>query len=253
MYELTSNSLLADVLSVDDPHNTAARILRRGIVVSAFSCMENYFEARLKEVLGELQLCSFGYRDFSQPLKEFFTQQALVGLTNRLKFQDSSDRQLYAELGISALARYGETTPIFSGFGFSPIGSNVNQSDVAALFKAFGVRNAWEQLTAIAREVGSTLLKLDDVYAQLSKIRNKAAHDSAWNIPINDLSSRVLEIIYIGICFDVLLSFIVSQYRRGSSHASVLAVLARPNPKLYFVDELPDGSWGNGPEPEPEW
>ena len=50
MLELSKNPLLTDVFPPTDPHNIGARILRRGLAVSAFSLLEAYLEERLEEL-----------------------------------------------------------------------------------------------------------------------------------------------------------------------------------------------------------
>lgn len=61
--ELTPHSLLRDVLPLNDPRNNRARILRSGLVVSAFSHLEAYIEQRLEEIPSQIERFAGGLRE----------------------------------------------------------------------------------------------------------------------------------------------------------------------------------------------
>lgn len=134
--ELLTHHLLTDVFPPSSEHNVGSRILRRGLMIAAFSSLEKYMEDRLDELYVSLCNSSLPYARFGDELKKFLAVDSLVGLVNRLSFIKRSDKQGFAEDNIRKIKGLFDNPPIYTAMGFSPKGSNVARDDISAAIKA---------------------------------------------------------------------------------------------------------------------
>src|SRR3569623_3594459 len=92
MLMLADDPLLIDTLPAGDPHNVAARILRLGVAVTAFSALESYIYECFQRAAGRLTIAKLKYTDFPDALKEFLIVKAVAGLANRGERLESTIR-----------------------------------------------------------------------------------------------------------------------------------------------------------------
>lgn len=228
--------LLTDVFPPTDPHNNRARILRSGLVVSAFSHLEAYIENRLDEVLPELASSPFGYATFGDNLRRFFSVDAIQGLSQRIRFMEKMDALPFVEANLPRVASFTATPPIFTGLGFSPFGSNVSAEDVSNLLKAFGITDGWRKLRSVCSSVGATPLSLKEDFKNLIRTRNKAAHDSTTNVPSLDLSAHLRTVRLIAIAMDIALTHAIRSHSTSTTYEAAAANAAKLAYKLRFID-----------------
>ncbi|CCJ08272.1 HEPN domain-containing protein [Methylocystis sp. SC2] len=243
MLRLLKHELLTDKFPPSDTHNDGARILRRGLSVSAFSLLECYLEDRLEELTAELSRCCLNYSDFGEKLQKFLTVDALLGLGTRINFEKKSSRQRLVESFLPRIAGYALNPPLYTAIGFSPKGSNVSKDDIKAVLSALGREDAWNELGGLARLIGSSRISLDNDYSNLASTRHSAAHDSSTNIPTSDLQSHLESIIVIGITFDVLATTLVKSHQKAKSKSDLPIRLTSLNFPFRFLDEQVNGKW----------
>lgn len=244
MRETIRDPLLTDSVIGSSQHNTRARILRNGLLVSSFSLLEAYLEDRLEEKVQELSASRIGYSSFTETLRAFLTVHAVTGLATRINFADKADRLQLAELHLLRTAGFRSNPPSYTGLGFSPKGSNVSEGDIKELFASFGVRDGWGHLSGLCSRLGSARLSLRDDFRNLHRARNKAAHDSATNIATSDLETHLATSLLIGMTVDIVLTYSINCFLKSRSVARAETaannVAALP---IRFVDEQVGGSW----------
>jgi hypothetical protein len=114
MLSTSTLELLTDKLPTNDPHNVSARILTKGIAISAFSSLERYLEARVEKLVQTISASAITQTTLGVELRAFLSIDAVVGLATRLGFTDKSSRQAYADVQLAALAQYSSTPPSYT-------------------------------------------------------------------------------------------------------------------------------------------
>ena len=243
MLDLAKNPLLVDTFPPNAQQNISARILRRGLAVSAFSLPEGYMEKRLEELVFDLSASPISYSDMGSKLKRFLTVETVLGFATKLNFTKNADQLQLAEDLLARLIGHMSVPPSYTAIGFSPKGSNISKDDIKTALAALGADDGWTRLSRIARDIGSTRLSLEGEYANLANIRNRAAHDSAVNVPTTDLQAHLEVVNVIGITFDIMCSSLVSTYLKARTPAHVAAGFAILAPSYRFIDHQVDGRW----------
>jgi RiboL-PSP-HEPN len=241
--ELLGHHLLTDVFPPSNEHNVGSRILRRGLMIAAFSSLEGYMEDRLEELYVSLCNSRLSYTHFGDELKRFLAVDSLVGLVNKMSFVRKPDRQGFAEDSIRKIKGLFDTPPIYTAMGFSPKGSNVARDDISNAIKALGCARGWYQLTDIARILGSSRMDLGVEYDGLVSMRNRAAHNPDANIPTSDMIGYMETITIVGLSFDILNTVCVAAYLRGSDIDQIKLLLESPIFAIRFIDSRSDGTW----------
>lgn len=243
MIKLSKEILLTDTFPPNAPHNAGARILRRGLTVSAFAHLEAYLEGRLEELAIELSKCQLSFVDLGERLRHFLTVEAALGLANRLQFMPKGDQRPFAEAQLLRLAQHSASPPTYTAQGFSPKGSNVSSKDISVAISALGVENGWQRLSSIMSQIGATRVSLYDDYENLYKTRNHAAHNSNFNVPTSDLQTHLENITSIGIAFDVLTTALVEAHVSAVNSHMLATAIQKATWSFRFFDELVSGSW----------
>lgn len=203
----------------------------------------NDAQSRLVVQMSDLPLGTLADMVDTNALKQMVTLDAMSGIVTRAAFEDPSIRIQFSEQHIKVLARFSETPGTFSAAGFSPRGSNIQASDIAAGFKAYGIEGSWQKLTKIARAVGAGTLSLESDYTGLNKIRNSAAHASSYNIPTIDLISFLRNCITSAVAVDVLAMACREAYVTATTKADLDNRISSLSHNYRFVDLLSDGSF----------
>jgi hypothetical protein len=245
MLRVSSEPLLQDRLPLADPTNGAARILRHGLAVSAFSMLEKYVGASFEHLLVEdVSKAHLAFSDLPEDIRDFIAVDSVIGMTNRLSFiKASADRFAYVDRSLVLVNRYRAAPPAYTALGFSPKGSNIGHEDIKQAFGIFGVKDAWGKMNTLAATFGSAVLSLRDNFIALASARHRAAHDPISSIPVSDLQSHIRSAIIIGICCDVLsknAGTAIRMCRHKNNLESDVATFSRPT---RFLDQQTDGSW----------
>lgn len=244
MRDTIRDPLLTDSIIGSSQHNTRARILRNGLLVSSFSLLESYLEDRLEEKIQELSTSRIGYSSFSEALRAFLTVHAVTGLSTRINFADKADRLQLAESHLLRTAGFRSSPPSYTGLGFSPKGSNISEADIKELFASFGVRDGWRHLSDLCSRLGSARLSLRDDFRNFHRARNKAAHDSSTNIATSDLETHLATSLLIGMTADIVLTYAINCFVKNRTLVSAETASNNvTNLKIRFIDEQIGGSW----------
>lgn len=243
--DLVQESLLTDQGPLNPRHNRAARALRSGLTVSAYSSMETYLEEVSTEHIAGLSKASFKYRTFGEDLRMFLTVEAVKGLANRSNFMLDADRLQFIEAELPRLATFRHVKPKYTGLGFSPVGSNVGERDFWGLLKSFGVGGGWNTLSAICANLGFSSPTLQDQFRNFLQARNSSAHDSSNDVPSATLAQHIDTAVLVGISIDIALQNAVEAF--CSSADFITAVQQASATVSYtdfrYVDEQVDGTW----------
>jgi hypothetical protein len=242
MLRLADLPLLTDKFPANHPENLSARILRQGLAISAFASLEKYLEARVEKLVQELAASTLS-STISDQLRRFVSVDAVLGLANQLNFQGKSTQQAFVDSHLPTLAKYAEVPATYTAWGFSPKGSNVNESDVSVVLSAFCIEKPWNRMAGVAAAVGDRQVDLKTTFTNLARTRNKSAHNPAANIPTADLKSHLENTILIGVCFDFLATTITRCLRSTSDFTKLKAALANDALSYRFVDEEITGTW----------
>ena len=237
MLALSNEPLLVDRLPINDINNVSARILRLGLSVTAFASLERYVEDCFGLAVQSLAGARIGYSNFPEDLRSFLTVKAVEGLATKGGFVPAPDRLAYFESHIPKVAKYAETPPIFTSLGFSPRGSNVAASDIAAAFNVLKVKKPWTVLSSIAASMGGASLDLENDFTNLSKTRHRAAHNPQFNIPTSDLQNNLRAAIAIGISVDILAKLVSDRWAAAGRISEVSAQVAALIYPMRFIDD----------------
>jgi hypothetical protein len=169
MLALIDHPLFVDTLPVADPRNTTSQILRLGLAVNCFSSLESYISSCFERAIGRLPSAKLQFSDFPHALKDFLVVDAVAGLATRGGHVDEPERFSFYDDHLSRLAGYAVVPATFSSLGFRPKGSNVDSRDITTAFKAFQIKNVWNEVSSITTEIGTSLIDLASEYNQLSK------------------------------------------------------------------------------------
>jgi hypothetical protein len=243
MKSLVGDPLLTDTFPPRSLHNSRARVLRSGLVVSAFSQLESYIEERLEEKIVDLPASRITYTSFGTKLRSLLSQDALQGLVTRMGFLESSQRLAFAESKLPVLSAFLQSPPIYTGYGFSPKGSNVGDADISGLISAFGVSGGWNRLSQLCSQIGASRLSLYDDFRGLLRARNNAAHDSSTNIPSGDLSTHLATALLVGLVVDLTITHSIDCYIAEPTTAQAEQACNLLALHYRFIDETPTGAW----------
>ena len=243
MWDLTTQSLLTDLGPSDVSHNLSASALRRGLAVNAFALLETYLQSRFEELLAQLSNSPLSYASFSNELRALLTLNATIGLATKVGYAAKADKLAMAEGGISRIAGYAATPPVYTAFGFSPKGSNVYKDDVGTCLTALGAIKPWNQMADVASAIGSTRVDISVDFDNIARTRNQCAHNSRSSIPTIDLQTHLECVTLIGIGFDVIATSIVKEICSTTTAADLATVSSRAVRPFRFLDHQIDGTW----------
>lgn len=243
MLRVVNDPLLTDRLPSADPHNVSARVLRLGLAISAFASLEKYLAARMETVAQALSASVISPSSLTSELRSFLSVEAVLGLANRLNFEDAATKQTFADAKLADLAKYSAVPPTYVGFGFSPKGANVAEADIGKALKAFGIEKPWDRLAGIASNIGAGSLSLKNNFINLAKTRHRSAHEPSSNIPSSDLKAHIETSILVAACFDCLTISIVRSMASALDYPRFKAALDADVLKYRFVDREISGDW----------
>ena len=243
MRRIIDEPLLTDLLPSSAPHNVSSRVLRLGLAIAAFASLEKYLAARVEVMTQALSTSPISASSLTDELRSFVSIDAILGLANRISFEDPTSKQAFADMQLAALAKYSETPPSYIGLGFSPKGSNVAETDIGRALKAFGVQKVWERLAQVSSDIGGGAISLKANFINLAKTRHRSAHEPASNIPSGDLKTHIETTVLIAACFDCISISIVRSMALATNYLGYKASLDADVLQYRFVDREISGDW----------
>lgn len=244
MLSLSDNSLLVDVFPPAAPENASARILRLGIAVNAFASLESYIAGCFDRLVDRLPTMTIAYSDLPESLKDYLVVKAANGMItkgNRIKLL--ADKISFYQSTLTELSSFNNVPPLYSKHGFSPRGSNVDSTDVASAFSAFGLTKCWKKLSEATSLIGLPQVDLAAEYSNLASTRNKLAHEAASNIPSSNLQLHIRTAINIGLAVDSLTTLIGNSYSVAGGASDLLKPIILTDKSFRFIDEETGGTY----------
>lgn len=243
MRNLTQEALLTDVSLGTASANIGPRLLRHGLSVTAFASLEKHLQFLFEDFTASISGMSINYGALPVGFRKFVSVDAVSGFQNRIKLMEKHLKLPYFESNLPTLAKFSSTPSAFSGYGFSPRGSNIGSDDILTGLKALGVPDPWRKLTALTHDIGLARTNLEDDYRALASSRHTSAHNPTGNIPTQDLLTNIDVASLIAVTIAATLQTLKPIYLSSTTATQLASRTNAPDVKFRFIDRLTDGYW----------
>lgn len=194
-------------------HNEIARMLRNGLAVVGFACLEDFIKARSSEVLESIGQSGVDFNKLPEKIQNATTHGSISALSYQVGLRSLQDRISFAQdhaLKISSTSNSGyDLTPLAFGYGQA----NLNTESIKVMLQNFSVNNPWGEMKKIASSLGLVALPLEESFKNAALRRHRAAHVSNADTPQSDIDQFVNEAIGIAISYDFLISTALSKIK----------------------------------------
>ena len=214
--------------------NEHARLVKAALCISAFTALEDFVQARIREVVSKLHGYAPGSRALSNVMKSALVNGAFEALIVRIKDP--------ARFGIVDARTYLVMLDP-SDLTLSTNGSNVSWKVLEDALLAFSVENPASVVSGVARRLEGGIFVAKDHFENILKWRHQVAHVADCDVPLVDVRDYVDKLTLFCASFDIVLSTAVAQVL-ASTLAVAPAVTRNADIKLRFV-ELHAGQWRN--------
>ncbi|MDF9871000.1 hypothetical protein [[Kitasatospora] papulosa] len=234
----SNDSYLVDRVLTDVEHNSRARLLRNGLMVVAFTSLEDFIRARTKDVLDFVSRTVVPFPRLPQGLREAATMGAMKAARDRAQMAKSGGEDhlaLLQEAAAQIASTAGGSLQI-SRFSLGYSGSNVSSGEIASILTALNVQDAWNEITTIAQRCGAGSLPLKPAYDQAMRLRHEAAHRPDANVQPWNLQEFCTQALAIALGFDVLASRAARLLRDGDEEILRGKVKVSQGFKFRFLD-----------------
>lgn len=204
----TALPVIIDVGIAPSTHNGLANLLRKGLGIVAFNMLEDYIKNRSYEALQFLSDSTVAFNKLPESLQTAAISGALaaLGFKSKLLKKDGGDwKSLVQE---EALKIHSTKQAVFelSKYSFFSASSNIGESEVPDLMKAFGIGGGWNQLKDISDRINGGLPDLAQAYKNAAARRHSSAHSAGFRYDYQWLLEIRNEILTICASLDLLLS-----------------------------------------------
>lgn len=237
------DSYLVDRTLTDIEHNSRARLLRNGLMVVAFTSLEDFIRARTKDLLDIISRTIVPFPQLPQALQEAATMGAMKSAKDRAQMAKSAGEDYLALLreAASHVASTAGGSLQLSRFSLGYSGSNVSSSEISSILTALNVQDAWNEMSTIAQRCGAGSMPLKPAYEQAMRLRHEAAHRPDANVQPWNLKDFCAQALAIALGFDVLASRAARLIRDGDSNILAGKIKVSTDLKLRFLDADPKG------------
>lgn len=238
-----SDSILIDRLLTDSEHNERARLLRNGLMVVAFTSLEDFIRARTGELLDLISRTVVPFSDLPEFLRNAATMGAMKAARARADVAKNSGEDPLALLQTAAshVASTAGGPLQISRYSLGYLGSNVGSSEIANILAAFNAQDAWNEISLIARRCGAGSLPLKSAYDQAMRLRHSAAHSPDANVQPQNLQDFCTQAVSIALGFDVIASRAARMLRDGDPEILAGKMKISDSLEIRFLDEEPRG------------
>ncbi|QPF72690.1 hypothetical protein G8A07_06945 [Roseateles sp. DAIF2] len=216
---------LPPTVSVAVTARSAAHLRLNGLTVAAFSALEDFIKRRAHEVACWLGKKGVTFDWLPPSLQSEILIGTLKGLHHSLERADKSDRDVMIQLEALVLAQAGENTPFSpSKYFFGHSTSNLSESIIKTLIKAFGYSDADAAMDEVARQLSYPHLgRVMEQFTILAKNRHTAAHAFPADYRRADFEADVkIKLPVLAACFDTCISqvalLILKNFNAGVGH-----------------------------------
>jgi hypothetical protein len=217
--EAVSHELLVDKTLTDRKHNQRAQMLRNGLMIAAFTSVEDFLRVRTAELLACVSRTVLRFDLLPNELQRAATAEAMRAAYEQSKLlrKRGDDPLPMLQQTATEVASTSGSTLVLSKYGLGYSGMNLAADDVAAILRSLQVADVWGEIDAIAGRCGATSVSLGAAYLNGHRRRNSAAHDPVANIPPTDVDAFCNEAFSIALGFDILGSRAAKMLRMGDS------------------------------------
>ncbi|MFE2069600.1 hypothetical protein ACFXDH_45790 [Streptomyces sp. NPDC059467] len=235
--------LLVDGPLTDTAHNGRARLLRNGLMVVAFTSLEDFIRARTGEVLDCVSRSIVKFEDFPDSLRIAATFGAMKAVQDRARMAQRSGTDPFTMLQDAAheVASTKGGALQLSRFSLGYSGSNVSSHEISEILSCLNVKNAWNQITEISQRAGFGGIPLKAEYDSAAQLRHSAAHSPTANTQPADLQGFCEKALAIAIGFDLLASRAARLLRDGDAQILKEKIELSKGISLRFLDEVKGG------------
>jgi hypothetical protein len=229
---------LIDRILTDVAHNDRACVLRNGLMVVAFTSLEDFIRARTGELLDAISRTVLPFSDLPETLQNAATMGAMKAARSRAEMAKSAgeDAQALLQEAASHIASTAGGSLQISRYSLAYSGSNVSSAEISGILAAFHVADAWNEITSIASRCGAGSLPLKSAYDQAIQLRHPAAHRPDANVQPRDLQGFCSQAIAIALGFDVIASRAARLIREGDSGILAGKVKLAGTVRIRFLD-----------------
>lgn len=242
---ILSTPITIDSTPVPVP-NSAAVTIRNGCMVMLFCALEAFIRGRSLECARRLDQIVVPYPHLPAGLKYASLVGTFEGLLQQTKYWSETDKMAEFERAAVLIAAGPLGSPYqFNEYSFARDKSNVSADDMRDITKSFHVDNFWAACSGIWNKVGAVVPgNPPDIYKQLSKERNKAAHVAAHNVTHTAISNFLPQTVALALAFDALIS--MGAHRLSSSaiaHGTIPAKVSDANVEFITVKPHTGSKW----------
>jgi hypothetical protein len=224
-------------------HNQRAQMLRSGLMIAAFTSVEDFIRVRTGELLACVSRTVVRFELLPDELKRAATTEAMRAAYEQAKLikKRGEDPLPMIQQAATEIASTGGGPLLISKYGLGYAGSNLATDDVSGILGCLQVADVWHEIDSIAGRCGATSLSLKEAYVNGHKLRNAAAHDPAANIQPSDLQAFCSQAFSISLGFDILGSRAARLLRLGDSLVLNGRVKLASTIGIRFLRERPRG------------
>lgn len=189
-------------------HNGVANLLRKGIGIVAFNILEDFIKNRAYEALDFVSNSNVAFEKLPDSLQIASIAGALDALAFKAKLvkKTGGDWKLLVQDEAFKIHSTKMSPYALSQFSFFSANSNIGDSEVPDLLKAFGISGGWSQIKVVSDSIGGGLPDLSQAYKNAATRRHSAAHVASFRYEYQWLKEIKKEILVIAASLDLLLT-----------------------------------------------
>ena len=229
----------------DTEWNERARLIKVGICVGALTTLEEFFEARVREVISQLHGFSPNSQALPAALRSALIEGALESLIVRVKDPKRfsiSDPRDFALKQIKKIASMLGPGMDPSDLVLARNGSNLSWTIVENALTAFGVESASSVVNGVARRLEGGIFVAKDHFESVLAWRHKVAHSTDANVPLGDIDIFVTKLVLLAASLDIVLSTALKRIQLSPNSLSSITT-KNSDIRIRFVEKRKDGSW----------
>ncbi|MEX2374865.1 MAG: hypothetical protein WD942_04660 [Dehalococcoidia bacterium] len=192
----------------DQTMDEAARLARNGLAVVGFAVLEDFVRHRCRELVAHMSLGPAAFAELPDALRSAVSEgvvSTLLAQVRQLRRSDEDPLELIQDTG-RALASTKTGALEISPLALLWDGSNLNSSDLQAILKALGVKDAWRKMSALCQSAGFAVLDARAAFDELARNRHRSAHLADHDATVLSIRSLPRVALAVGFAFDALAS-----------------------------------------------
>ena len=230
----------------DVEHNNRARLLRNGLAVVAFALLEDFIRSRLSEILRRVGSSHLPFDQLPEALRDAAVMGALkaVNFHSEMRRRQGEDQFSFIQTETRLISSTSTVGYELSGMSLGRATSNLNDTDIKEILRAFKIKDAWSHIDALAARVGVASPSLRDSFKQAALRRHHAAHRADADTESSQLDSFYPQSMGIALAVDTLVS---KSLRRILDHNSDFlddnGEVRNTDITIRFIETSPDNWW----------